>query len=280
MPQTAAGPRTEPPVSVPTAAWHKRAATAAPEPLDEPPGRRFVFHGLSAGGHGRSQRGRRRRTRRWRACRPGCRRPRRACGSSWRRLSRTLSWSVREWAVVRTPATSTMSFSPYGMPWKGPRGPPRRISSSAAFARVSAMSAVTVMKTWIEGSRSRCGPGSPPSPRPATARGGDQARQLRDREIHDLRCSCDDRLHRAALPSVDTIGGGATLRARRRSARCRHGAARALSALAFAASSVLSPCVSRACLDFSQIWRVAVQNDGARLPAGREAADSIRKRRK
>ena len=45
-PQNAAGRRTEPPVSVPSAAWHSRAATAAPEPPDDPPGTRAPSHGL------------------------------------------------------------------------------------------------------------------------------------------------------------------------------------------------------------------------------------------
>ena len=37
-PQSAAGWRMEPPVSVPVAAAHRRAATAAAEPPEEPPG--------------------------------------------------------------------------------------------------------------------------------------------------------------------------------------------------------------------------------------------------
>ena len=38
MPHQAAGSRTEPPVSVPMATGARPAATATPEPLDEPPG--------------------------------------------------------------------------------------------------------------------------------------------------------------------------------------------------------------------------------------------------
>ena len=45
-PQKAAGPRTEPPVSVPTAPGTNPAATAAPAPLDEPPGRRVCVPGV------------------------------------------------------------------------------------------------------------------------------------------------------------------------------------------------------------------------------------------
>ena len=57
MPHKAAGPRIEPPVSVPIAPGTNPAATAAPAPLDEPPGRWSGFHGLRAGGHGKSNDG-------------------------------------------------------------------------------------------------------------------------------------------------------------------------------------------------------------------------------
>src|SRR5690606_4990659 len=46
-PLKAAGRRTEPPVSLPSAPAQKPAATAAPEPPLEPPGMRVVFQGLS-----------------------------------------------------------------------------------------------------------------------------------------------------------------------------------------------------------------------------------------
>ena len=48
MPFQAAGMRTEPPVSVPMATGARPAATATPEPLDEPPGVRCTFrsHGF------------------------------------------------------------------------------------------------------------------------------------------------------------------------------------------------------------------------------------------
>jgi hypothetical protein len=48
MPHQAAGMRTEPPVSVPIATGARPAATATPEPLDEPPGVRCTrgSHGL------------------------------------------------------------------------------------------------------------------------------------------------------------------------------------------------------------------------------------------
>ncbi len=46
MPLTADGRRIEPPVSVPRAPRHVRAATATPEPPLEPAGKRSGFHGL------------------------------------------------------------------------------------------------------------------------------------------------------------------------------------------------------------------------------------------
>src|SRR5213593_1602735 len=57
MPQKDAGPRIEPPVSEPIAQGASPAAMAAPEPLDEPPVKCSRFHGLRAGGHGRSNDG-------------------------------------------------------------------------------------------------------------------------------------------------------------------------------------------------------------------------------
>ena len=56
-PHMVAGFLTEPPVSVPMAAGKKPAAVAAPEPLDEPPQKCSWFHGLRAGGHGKSNDG-------------------------------------------------------------------------------------------------------------------------------------------------------------------------------------------------------------------------------
>jgi hypothetical protein len=48
MPENAAGPRMEPPVSDPSAPAHSPAASAAAEPLDEPPGMWSWLHGLRA----------------------------------------------------------------------------------------------------------------------------------------------------------------------------------------------------------------------------------------
>src|ERR1700722_3999405 len=54
MPHHAAGPRIEPPVSLPIAPMHKPAATATAGPDDDPDGSSVRFQGLRAGGHGRS----------------------------------------------------------------------------------------------------------------------------------------------------------------------------------------------------------------------------------
>src|SRR5580692_7764428 len=49
MPQTAAGWRIDPPVSEPSASGASKAATAAEEPPDEPPGILLRSHGLRVG---------------------------------------------------------------------------------------------------------------------------------------------------------------------------------------------------------------------------------------
>src|SRR5919198_3090780 len=56
-PQSDAGPRIEPPVSEPSASGTRPAATAAPDPDEEPPVKCTGFHGFRAGGHGRSNDG-------------------------------------------------------------------------------------------------------------------------------------------------------------------------------------------------------------------------------
>ena len=114
MPQAAAGSRTEPPVSVPKAAIAAPAATAAPAPVLVDPVKHSVFHGLRAGGKGRS-------------CEaaptpvpnsnvfslPSRIAPADSsllwtCASS----AGTLSIRTREAAVVRTPRVRKMSLSP------------------------------------------------------------------------------------------------------------------------------------------------------------------------
>src|ERR1019366_8656115 len=56
-PKSGAGPRIDPRVSDPREAGISPAASAAPEPLDEPPVKCSRRHGLRAGGHGRSNDG-------------------------------------------------------------------------------------------------------------------------------------------------------------------------------------------------------------------------------
>ena len=111
MPQQVAGLRTEPPVSVPSAAGAMPAASAAPEPLDEPPGCRSRFHGLRAGGQGRSNAGP-----------PVANSCSATLPSSTAPASRSFfttkasdvaRWSLRilEWQVVAMPSMSKMSFA-------------------------------------------------------------------------------------------------------------------------------------------------------------------------
>src|SRR5580693_2107163 len=106
MPQAAAGPRIEPPVSLPNVAGAKPAAMAAPEPDDEPAGECAGFQGLRAGGNKTSQDG------------PPCansqvaffpsKTPPAATSFSWQNESRVgiLSASSFDIAVVRMPAVS------------------------------------------------------------------------------------------------------------------------------------------------------------------------------
>src|SRR6185437_4891743 len=124
MPQALAGLRTLPPVSLPSASGKRPAAMPDPEPEEEPPWWWFGFHGLRAGGHGRSKLG-----------------P--PIANSWvDNLPRTiapaprnfathtasaaamLSTRILEWQVVGRPATSMMSLMPTGTPCNGPRGWP------------------------------------------------------------------------------------------------------------------------------------------------------------
>src|SRR5450759_2242217 len=57
IPHSAAGPRMEPPVSEPVPPRISPAATAAPVPLLDPAVKCLGFHGLHAGGQGRSKDG-------------------------------------------------------------------------------------------------------------------------------------------------------------------------------------------------------------------------------
>src|ERR1700712_736337 len=57
MPHSAAGPRIEPPVSVPMPHRIMPEATAAPVPLDDPAVKCSLFQGFRAGGIGRAKDG-------------------------------------------------------------------------------------------------------------------------------------------------------------------------------------------------------------------------------
>src|SRR6476659_7973978 len=114
MPQALAGLRTLPPVSVPSAKGKNPPPSPAPEPEEEPPGWWSRFHGLRAGGQGRSKLG-----------------P--PMANSWvDNLPITIAPAARsratpaasaaagvagitlEWQVVGKPATSMMSLIPTG----------------------------------------------------------------------------------------------------------------------------------------------------------------------
>src|SRR5690242_2514232 len=106
MPHIDAGLRIEPAVSVPIAAGKKPAARPAPLPLDEPPVKCSRFHGLRAGGHGRSNDG------------PPCANswvasfPVRTAPASYSlrtvvaSVAGTVSRQTLEWPVVRIPAVA------------------------------------------------------------------------------------------------------------------------------------------------------------------------------
>src|SRR5215471_18760013 len=104
MPHIEAGLRTEPPVSVPSAAGTNPAARATPEPLDEPPGKCRPPQGLTAGGQGRSKEG----PPMANSCVASL--PIMIAPAALRRahtnasLAATLSISSFEWAVVGSPA--------------------------------------------------------------------------------------------------------------------------------------------------------------------------------
>ena len=148
IPLALAGLRTDPPVSVPSASGKKPAASPAPEPEEEPPGWWSVFHGLRAGGNGRSKLGPPM-ANSWVDSLPITMAP------AWRSLPTTtasaaaiLSTRIFEWLVVGRPATSMMSLIPTGTPCSGPRMRPAAISASALRAMVMAASASRRMKAF------------------------------------------------------------------------------------------------------------------------------------
>src|SRR5262252_6918295 len=110
MPQAEAGLRTDPPVSEPRASGNSPAHTPAPEPEDEPPGWCSGFHGLRAGGNGRSKL-EPPMANSWVASLP------RIIAPAWRSFATTTASDaaifptrIFEWQVVGRPATSMMSL--------------------------------------------------------------------------------------------------------------------------------------------------------------------------
>ena len=124
MPHSAAGPRIEPPVSVPIPHRITPAATAAPVPLLDPAVKCSGFHGLCAGGFGRSNDG----PPSANSCVVGLAHQHGAGRGQLRRAGGVLfrhvvGQDLRVRRSFRIPAVSTMSFRPIGMPCSGPRGP-------------------------------------------------------------------------------------------------------------------------------------------------------------
>ena len=141
----------EPAVSVPIAAMQSPAATAAAEPDEDPPVMRSKSQGFFAGPKALTMP----LTPNANSCRfslPTITAP--AC-FNWRTSSASSAGTrSRNWllaAVVRTPAVSRRSFSPIGMPCRGPRQRPAMTSASACRACSSADSAVTVIKAFRAG---------------------------------------------------------------------------------------------------------------------------------
>ena len=143
MPHNAAGPRIEPPVSVPMPHRIMPEATAAPVPLLLPAVKCSGFHGLRAGGAGRSNEG----PPSANSCvvnLPISTVPAAASlAAQVASSSGMLSCSSFDPQVVGMPLVSTMSLRPIGMPCSGPDGPRAMISVSAARASASARSSVT-----------------------------------------------------------------------------------------------------------------------------------------
>src|SRR5262249_52335897 len=123
-PQNEAGRVIDPPVWVPMAARHMPQATAAAEPLDEPPGVRSSFQGLRVTGGSIQAYGVV--TVLPRITAPALRRLATMVASA----SAMLRNPRFDPQAVARPATSMMSLIPIGIPCKGPRSLPPFSSSS------------------------------------------------------------------------------------------------------------------------------------------------------
>ena len=106
----------EPPVQEPSAPMHRPPATAAPEPLEDPPVMWPVFHGFRAGGNGVVKSG----PPRANSCMASLPRSTapasRYLATTVQSSAGTLSMSTLEPEVVRTPAVSYRSLWAVGMP--------------------------------------------------------------------------------------------------------------------------------------------------------------------
>src|SRR2546423_5683877 len=152
QPQSAAGMRMLPPVSLPSAAYASLATTATADPPDEPPGIFVVSHGLRTS----PKCGFTELMPYANSCRPSL--PRSTAPAS-RSLRTTVASSfgthsarIRDPAVVRIPFVAKRSFTATGIPCSGPLYPPPWISRSAWRACSRARSAVTVMNAFRRGS--------------------------------------------------------------------------------------------------------------------------------
>ena len=150
IPDSAAGCRIDPPVSVPVHAATSPAATAAAEPPELPPATQRGFHGL-------------------------CTAPKyefsldepianssmfvlptstvpaaRSCATTCASYGATNDSSIRDAQVVRSPAVISTSLCAIGMPVSGPARPALR-AASASRAACSAPSRSTLMNALIDG---------------------------------------------------------------------------------------------------------------------------------
>ena len=204
-PQTLAGKRIEPPVSVPTPATVMPAATAEAVPPDEPPAEKSPFQGLRMSPKV--------------SLRPVMSAansailflPRNTAPAA--RSATTTAASVsalaayaleRDPAVVRTSATSNRSFTEIGMPCSGPRSVPAANSASSDVAWRSASSAVTSMKACRSGREPRSVPGemSPAQHRSTLRCGSEHPRQRSTAILRSL-----SRPPRCATPAIPASPG-------------------------------------------------------------------------
>ncbi len=143
----------EPSVSVPRASGARPAASAAPDPDDEPPALRSSAHGLpvrpATPDQPLADRGERRLAHSERFAAPRTTRPasRRAATIGASRTT-VRPARAREPAVPGSPTASTLSLTRTGIPWSGPRDLPaaRSASSRAACSRASGASASTARR--------------------------------------------------------------------------------------------------------------------------------------